>query len=75
MNDTKQPIWKLVHLCAQELTAKPLRIVVGFAAGGAHDIVARVLGPATAGGYYVIGLRRPAPELLAGISWSSPNVL
>ena len=32
---------------AQELTAKPLRIVVGFAAGGAHDIVARVLGPAT----------------------------
>ena len=34
-----------------------------------------VLGPATDGGYYLIGLRRPAPELFTGIPWSSERVL
>jgi uncharacterized protein len=34
-----------------------------------------VLGPATDGGYYLVGLRRRAPDLFAGISWSSPTVL
>jgi rSAM/selenodomain-associated transferase 2/rSAM/selenodomain-associated transferase 1 len=37
-----------------------------------HDLV---LGPATDGGYYLIGLRRPAPQLFAGISWGSETVL
>jgi uncharacterized protein len=34
-----------------------------------------VLGPATDGGYYLIGLRQPVPELLAGISWGQDTVL
>ena len=34
-----------------------------------------VLGPALDGGYWLIGLRRPEPELLAGIAWGSEQVL
>jgi hypothetical protein len=38
----------------------------------AHDLV---LGPSRDGGYYLIGLRKPAPELFAGIPWSTDRVL
>jgi rSAM/selenodomain-associated transferase 1 len=34
-----------------------------------------VLGPALDGGYWLIGLRAPAPGLFSGIEWSSPTVL
>jgi rSAM/selenodomain-associated transferase 1 len=37
-----------------------------------HDVV---LGPARDGGYWLIGLRRPLPELFTGIAWSTPHVL
>ena len=37
-----------------------------------HDAV---IGPATDGGYYLIGLRRSVPELFAGIDWSTEQVL
>jgi rSAM/selenodomain-associated transferase 1 len=37
-----------------------------------HDIV---LGPTLDGGYYLIGLRRPAPDLFHGIPWSTTTVL
>ena len=37
-----------------------------------HDLV---LGPALDGGYYLIGLKRPAPELFADIPWSTDQVL
>jgi len=37
-----------------------------------HDLV---LGPAKDGGYYLIGLRQPVPELFEEIPWSSPKVL
>jgi uncharacterized protein len=34
-----------------------------------------VLGPATDGGYYLIGLRRPVPELFQGVKWGTDTVL
>ena len=34
-----------------------------------------VLGPAADGGYYLIGLSRPALGIFEGIAWSSPSVL
>lgn len=36
-----------------------------------HDLV---LGPATDGGYYLIGLSRPVPELFSGIDWGTEVV-
>lgn len=41
-------------------------------AAGTADIV---LGPAEDGGYYLIGLRDPAPQLFRGVPWSTPAVL
>jgi rSAM/selenodomain-associated transferase 1 len=37
-----------------------------------HDLV---LGPALDGGYYLIGLTRPIPDLFIGIPWSTDQVL
>ncbi|MBI3030736.1 MAG: TIGR04282 family arsenosugar biosynthesis glycosyltransferase [Candidatus Rokubacteria bacterium] len=34
-----------------------------------------VLGPSEDGGYYLIGLRAPHPELFEGIRWSTPEVM
>lgn len=34
-----------------------------------------VLGPALDGGYYLIGLARPMPDLFCGMSWGSEEVL
>jgi rSAM/selenodomain-associated transferase 1 len=34
-----------------------------------------VLGPATDGGYWLVGARRPAPELFGDIAWGTPSVL
>lgn len=36
-----------------------------------HDVV---LGPATDGGYYLIGLRQPAPRLFEDVEWSTARV-
>ena len=37
-----------------------------------HDLV---LGPALDGGYYLVGLTRPLPDLFVGIPWSTGQVL
>lgn len=43
-----------------------------FAALASADLV---LGPAHDGGYYLVALQRPRPELFAGVEWSTPGVL
>lgn len=37
-----------------------------------HDVV---LGPATDGGYYLLGMRQPQPELFRNKTWSTASVL
>lgn len=48
------------------------RIDAAFVALETHDLV---VGPTPDGGYYLIGLRRPAPELFDGVSWGTERVL
>lgn len=52
------------------LTAEHLR--TAFATLASHDLV---LGPATDGGYYLIGLRRASATLFDAIDWSTSRVL
>ncbi|MFO7606820.1 MAG: TIGR04282 family arsenosugar biosynthesis glycosyltransferase [Desulfurivibrionaceae bacterium] len=52
------------------LTSKTL--ADGFAGLRGHALV---LGPAADGGYYLIGLSRPCPELFAGQPWGSDTLL
>lgn len=47
-------------------------LAAAVAALDAHDVV---LGPAEDGGYGLIGVRRPVPELFRGIPWGSSEVL
>ncbi len=48
------------------------RLEQAFAALDGHDVV---LGPASDGGYYLIGLKSDHPELFSDISWGEPVVL
>ena len=48
--------------------------VVGEALA-ALDAADVVLGPALDGGYYLVGVRHPRPEIFAGVPWSTPHTL
>ncbi|MGB3298745.1 MAG: TIGR04282 family arsenosugar biosynthesis glycosyltransferase [Phormidesmis sp.] len=48
------------------------KITQALALLGSHDVV---IGPATDGGYYLIGLNRPCPFLFEAIPWSTEQVL
>lgn len=47
-------------------------LIKAFSTLDNNDIV---LGPATDGGYYLIGLKKPSPHLFSGVSWGSSKVL
>jgi rSAM/selenodomain-associated transferase 1 len=40
----------------------------------ALDAADVVIGPAEDGGYYLLALRQPRPELFSGVAWSTPSV-
>jgi hypothetical protein len=56
---------------APHVDAASLREAAGVL-GGAADVV---LGPATDGGYYLIGLRASMPALFRGVAWGASDVL
>ena len=39
------------------------------------DVYDYVIGPASDGGYYLLAMKEPRPELFQGISWSTDQVL
>ena len=53
----------------------PMRYVAEAADALATRDADVVVGPCDDGGYYLIGLRRPHPELFEGIPWSTDRVL
>jgi hypothetical protein len=62
----------LIDSDSPTLPTERLERAVAAMSGGDHDLV---LGPSDDGGYYLIGLRRPHPELFEDIPWSTPTVL
>jgi rSAM/selenodomain-associated transferase 1 len=48
------------------------RVIEAFEALGGYDVA---VGPASDGGYYLLALGSPRPELFEGIAWSTPSVL
>ena len=65
-----QPRALLIGTDAPELDAAYLR-----KAAAALDEADAVFGPAADGGYTLVGLRRPAPALFAGMLWSHGRVM
>jgi rSAM/selenodomain-associated transferase 2/rSAM/selenodomain-associated transferase 1 len=55
-----------------DLPQRLLRDAFARLHGGSNRVV---LGPATDGGYYLIGMNRPNPALFDGVEWSTPGVL
>ncbi len=59
---------QVVAIGTDALAVDRARIELAFAALATADVV---VGPATDGGYYLLGLDRPRPELFAGVRWST----
>lgn len=63
---------RVVIIGADCPAVRPADVVAAWHALGAHDVV---LGPATDGGYWLIGLRAPQPQLFTVMPWSTAAVL
>lgn len=51
---------------------EPPAVVSAFLALASRDVV---LAPAVDGGYTLLGLRKPVPEIFEGVEWGAPRVL
>ena len=63
---------RVVVIGSDSPTLDPSFVVSAFVALEGRDVV---LGPANDGGYYLVGCRRPVPEIFERIDWSTPDVL
>ena len=63
---------RVVLIGSDSPTLDPTIIVSAFLCLEGRDVV---LGPATDGGYYLVGVHHSAPPIFDGIDWSGPNVL
>ncbi len=68
----KQNSKKVVLVGSEIPTLDSTTIVRAFTSLDGYDVV---LGPCKDGGYYLVGMKQPHPELFEGISWSSSAVL
>lgn len=70
---TQEPPGPAVLIGADIPGVRARHVAETFRRLGAHDAV---FGPATDGGFWLIGFRRPPPKgVFAGVRWSSPHAL
>lgn len=62
----------IVFFGADTLGLEPRHVAAAVEGLGSHDVV---IGPAEDGGYYLIGMRKPLPELFTEMPWSTEQVL
>lgn len=78
--------WRMAEACRQVLAENRRLVLAGTDIPGLSGQRLReglrrlnsadlVLGPAMDGGYYLIGLKKPVPEIFADIPWGSSSVL
>ncbi|RUL88544.1 TIGR04282 family arsenosugar biosynthesis glycosyltransferase [Tautonia sociabilis] len=63
---------RVVVIGSDSPTLDPSIVVSAFLCLEGKDVV---LGPATDGGYYLIGCRPPVPAIFEGVDWGTPQVL
>jgi len=79
MNTIFDDLWQRGHrnlvLIGSDLAALPLKLF--YDAFGLLSVRDRrvVLGPSQDGGYYLVGMNRPTPEIFSAMTWSHDRVL
>ena len=63
---------RVVLIGSDAPTLDPTIVISAFLCLEGRDVV---LGPATDGGYYLIGCRHAPPPIFEGVDWSTPDVL